>query len=385
MKYKNAMKIGILTLPLNSNYGGVLQAFALQTVLKRMGHDVLEVELKKNLRWQYPPLWKMPLSFGKRFLFKYIVRRKNQKILLERYERKIYPLLVHDILEFISKYIKQFKVDKFIDCKGKFDAFVCGSDQIWRYKYYLFFEGDIANVYLKFLGDDSCKRIAYAASFGTDNWEYPAKETAECKNWIQKFDAVSVREETGVKLCSTYYDIKAKHVLDPTMLLSKDDYVDLIEKSDVPKSTGNLFCYILDNTDEKMNVVKNIEKQRHLSSFFMNGDCGNWTEDLEKRIQPPVESWLRAFYDSEFIVTDSFHACVFSILFHKQFLVIGNKERGLARIYSLLSMFGLEDRLTSDTGLDINRMKTIDYDRVDEILAKHREESRTFLIQALTS
>lgn len=379
------MKIGILTLPLNSNYGGVLQAYALQTVLKRMGHDVLEVELKKNLRWQYPPLWKMPLSFGKRFLFKYIVRRKNQKILLERYERKIYPLLVHDILEFISKYIKQFKVDKFIDCKGKFDAFVCGSDQIWRYKYYLFFEGDIANVYLKFLGDDSCKRIAYAASFGTDNWEYPAKETAECKNWIQKFDAVSVREETGVKLCSTYYDIKAKHVLDPTMLLSKDDYVDLIEKSDVPKSKGNLFCYILDNTNEKMNVVKNIEKQRHLSSFFMKGDCGNWTEDLEKRIQPPVESWLRAFYDSEFIVTDSFHACVFSILFHKQFLVIGNKERGLARIYSLLSMFGLEDRLTSDTGLDINRMKTIDYDRVDEILAKHREESRTFLIQALTS
>ena len=385
MKYKNAMKIGILTLPLNSNYGGVLQAFALQTVLKRMGHDVLEVELKKNLRWQYPPLWKIPLSFGKRFLFKYIVRRKNQKILLERYERKIYPLLVHDILEFISKYIKQFKVDKFIDCKGKFDVWICGSDQIWRYKYYLFFEGDIANVYLKFLGDDSCKRIAYAASFGTDNWEYPAKETAECKNWIQKFDAVSVREETGVKLCSTYYDIKAKHVLDPTMLLSKDDYVDLIEKSDVPKSTGNLFCYILDNTDEKMNVVKNIEKQRHLSSFFMNGDCGNWTEDLEKRIQPPVESWLRAFYDSEFIVTDSFHACVFSILFHKQFLVIGNKERGLARIYSLLSMFGLEDRLTSDTDLDINRMKTIDYDRVDEILAKHREESRTFLIQALTS
>ena len=384
-KIQNTMKIGILTLPLNSNYGGVLQAYALQTILKRMGHDVLEVELKKNLRWQYPPLWKMPLSFGKRFLFKYIVRRKNQKILLERYERKIYPLLVHDILEFISKYIRQFKVDKFIDCKGKFDAFVCGSDQIWRYKYYPLFEGDIANVYLKFLGDDSCKRIAYAASFGTDNWEYPAKETAECKNWIQKFDAVSVREETGVKLCSTYYDIKAKHVLDPTMLLSKDDYVDLIEKSDVPKSKGNLFCYILDNTDEKMNVVKNIEKQRHLSSFFMNGDCGNWTEDLEKRIQPPVESWLRAFYDSEFIVTDSFHACVFSILFHKQFLVIGNKERGLARIYSLLSMFGLEDRLTSDTDLDINRMKTIDYDRVDEILAKHREESRTFLIQALTS
>ena len=84
-KILNTMKIGILTLPLNSNYGGVLQAYALQTILKRMGHDVSEIELKKNLRWQYPPLWKMPLSFGKRVLLKYIVRRKNQKILLERY------------------------------------------------------------------------------------------------------------------------------------------------------------------------------------------------------------------------------------------------------------------------------------------------------------
>lgn len=145
------MKIGILTLPLNSNYGGVLQAYALQTVLKRMGHDVSEIELKKNLRWQYPPLWKMPLSFGKRFLFKYIVRRKNQKILLERYERKIYPLLVHDILDFISKYINQFKVEKFIDCKGKFDAFVCGSDQIWRYKYYPFLRVILPILILSFL------------------------------------------------------------------------------------------------------------------------------------------------------------------------------------------------------------------------------------------
>ena len=284
------MKIGVLTLPLNSNYGGILQAYALQTVLKRMGHDVYEIELKKDMRWRYPPLWKMPLSFGKRIILKYLLRKKNHKIFLERYERRIYPILIHDILIFISKYIKQYKVDKFADCKGKFDAYICGSDQIWRYKYYPFFENDIANVYLKFLDDEPCKRIAYAASFGTDKWEYPANATAECKKWIQKFDAVSVREESGIKLCSTYFEVKAKHVLDPTMLLSKEDYVALIEISNVPKSKGNLFCYILDATEEKLMVVKNIEKQRHLTSFFMNGDCGNWAEDLEKRIHPPVES-----------------------------------------------------------------------------------------------
>lgn len=379
------MKIGVLTLPLNSNYGGILQAYALHTVLKRMGHDVCEIELKKNLRWRYPPLWKIPLSFGKRIVMKYFLRKKNHKIFLERYERRIYPTLIHDILIFISKYITQYKVDKFADCKGKFDAYICGSDQIWRYKYYPFFEDDIANVYLKFLGDDPCIRIAYAASFGTDKWEYPEDATTECKRWILKFNAVSVREEAGIKLCSTYFDVKARHVLDPTMLLSKDDYVALIENSNVPKSNGNLFCYILDRTDEKLNVVKNIEKHLYLTSFFMNGDCGNWAEEIDKRIQPPVESWLRAFYDSEFIVTDSFHACVFSILFHKQFLVIGNPERGLARIHSLLSMFGLEDRLTSDTCLDINKIGVIDYVNVDEILQKLRSESIAFLIEALTS
>lgn len=379
------MRIGILTLPLNSNYGGILQAYALQTVLKRMGHDAYEIELKKELRWQYPPLWKMPLCFGKRIVLKYLLRKKNHKIFLERYERRIYPKLIHDILEFISKYIQQFKVERLSECKGKFDAYVCGSDQVWRYKYYPFFEDDIANVYLKFLGDESCTRIAYAASFGTDEWEYPANATTECKSWIHKFDAVSVREESGIQLCSTYYDIKAKHVLDPTMLLTKDDYLALIKKSNVPQSKGDLFCYILDNTDDKMNVVRNIEKQRNLSSFFMNGDCGNWTEELDKRIQPPVESWLRAFYDSDFVVTDSFHACVFSILFHKQFLVIGNEERGLARIHSLLSMFGLEDRLTSDTSLDTNSIGTINYDKVDEILNKHRKDSESFLVEILNS
>lgn len=379
------MRIGVLTLPLNSNYGGVLQAYALQTVLRRMGHEAYEVELKKDMRWRYPPLWKMPLSFGKRFLFKYILRHKHQKIFLERYERRVYPILIHNILGFISKYIQQYKVEKLSGSIGKFDAWICGSDQIWRYKYYPFFEGDIGNVYLKFLGAESCKRISYAASFGTDEWEYPDAETKECKKWIGKFDAVSVREVSAKKLCATYYGIDAQHVLDPTMLLSRADYKQLIDNSSVLGNKGNLFCYILDDADDKQKVVVTIEKQLNLKAFFMNGDCGNFQEALENRIQPPIESWLRAFDESEFIITDSFHACVFSILFHKQFLVIGNQERGLARIYSLLSMFGLEDRLTSASTLDVKNIPSIDYSKVDVILDELRNKSISFLEKALAT
>lgn len=377
------MKIGILTLPLHTNYGGILQAYALQTVLERLGHEVCEIEKRRNWDPSYPPLWKLPLSFGKRILLKYVLRRKGARIFRERYEKKVRPLLRQNTQRFIRQYINQYKVDQLSECKGKFDAVVCGSDQVWRYIYNDAFEYDSANMYLKFLGDDPCKRIAYAASFGTEDWEYPADVTAECKRWIQKFDVVSVRESSGTRLCATYYDVKAKHVLDPTMLLSSDDYMSLVKRADVPESKGNLFCYILDTSKEKTNVVRHIESSLRLKPFFMNADCGSSADDLEQRIQPPVETWLRAFNDSEFVVTDSFHACVFSILFHKQFVVIGNPSRGLARIHSLLSIFGLEDRLVSAQSLNIETLPPIDYAKVDVVLNQWRKESMNFLTSNL--
>ena len=378
-----SMKIGILTLPLHTNYGGILQAYALQTVLERMGHEVCEIEKKRNWAPSYPPLWKLPLSFGKRILMKYVLRRKGVRILWERYEKKVGPLLRQHTQRFINQYINQYLVDSLSECRNKFDAFVCGSDQVWRYGYNDCFKYDIANMYLNFLGDEPCKRIAYAASFGTEEWEYPEEETAECKKWILKFDTVSVRESSGTRLCATYYGVKAKHVLDPTMLLRSDDYMSLVQRADVPKSKGNLFCYILDESKEKTNMVRRINERLQLKPFFMNADCGNYLDDLEKRIQPPVETWLRAFNDSEFVVTDSFHACVFSILFHKQFVVIGNPTRGLARIRSLLSIFGMEDRLTSAESLNIDNLPSIDYEKVDVVLNQWREVSIAFLLESL--
>ena len=374
------MKIGIITLALHTNYGGILQAYALQTVLERLGHDASEIELNREIGWpSYPPLWKLPLVLGKRMLLKYVWRRKGVRIFRERYERKAYPLLRQHTQRFISQYINQSKVNHLSECKGKYDAFVCGSDQVWRYVYNDCFEYDMANAYLKFQGDEPCKRIAYAASFGTEEWEYPKEVTAECKTWIQKFDAVSVRESSGTKLCAAYFDVKAKHVLDPTMLLASDDYMSLVKSAGVPRSNGNLFCYILDESKEKTEVARLIEDGLHLKPFFMNDGCGIHTDDLEKRIQPTVEAWLRAFNDSEFVVTDSFHACVFSILFHRQFVVIGNPGRGLARIHSLLSIFGLEDRLVSSDSLDTENLPPIDYDKVDAVLNQWRADSMRFL------
>ena len=103
---------------------------------------------------------------------------------------------------------------------------------------------------------------------------------------------------------------------------------------------------------------------------------------LAERVQPPVEQWLRGFYDAEFVVTDSFHACVFSILFHKPFIVVGNARRGMSRFKSLLSIFALGDRLVMDV-TQFFHCSVIDWEQVDSLLAYERKRTCQFFDKIL--
>lgn len=368
------MKIGILTLPLHTNYGGILQAYALQTVLERMGHEVVVIDKPNN--WTIP-FGKRIQTYSKRAIKKFVFRKKHVVILAEQKLKSEYPI--------ISQYTQLF-IDRYLHCKSiksltelheyDFDAIIVGSDQIWRPKYYR----QIENAYLAFAKDWNIKRVAYAASFGTDDWEYIPEQTKECGELLKKFNAVSVREASGIRLCKNYFGVDAVHVLDPTMLLNKEDYISLIKKTGTPQSKGTLLNYILDDTSEKHILIEQIAKDRGLIPFRVNGRIGDWSVSIEERIQPSVEEWLRGFYDAEFVVTDSFHACVFSILFGKPFVVVGNKERGMARFDSLLKMFGLENRLVSSVE-DYSRVGEMKYD--ESKLQEQREWSRKFLLNQI--
>lgn len=364
------MRIGILTLPLHTNYGGILQAYALQTVLERMGHDVCLIEKKRQpLRL---PLWKAPLSYGKR-----IIKNLTGNPFPIFYEQKMNreePVVRQNTDKFINKYIKRRIVNDFSDIKETdFDAIVVGSDQIWRPKYFR----EIEHAFLDFTEGWNIKRIAYAASFGTDDWEYTPGQAERCGRLLRLFDAVSVRESSAVGLCREHFGIEAKHMLDPTMLLEKEDYIRLFENANTPKSNGTLLNYILDDTPEKTALTNRIAKERGLVPFRVNAKS-DINLPIENRIAPSVEQWLRGFYDAEFVVTDSFHACVFSILFNKPFLVVGNQKRGLSRFVSLLGMFGLEDRLITDLSF-IPNSKVVDSKSVCMRLDRQREYSMEFL------
>ena len=378
------MKIGILTLPLHTNYVGILQAYALQTVLERMGHEVIVLNRDRSI---YSPKRKQILSYIVCLIKKYCLGRKvspfksAKRKNIEREEREQYTSV------FIKKNIHTCEVKKLDrDAPHNVDAFVVGSDQVWRHKYFTrLFKSRIENAYLKFCESENVKRIAYAASFGTEEWEYTEAETKECARLLALFDAVSVREESGVVLCAEQLARNdAKHVLDPTMLLSKDDYIKIVENTETPKSSGNLMCYVLDDNAKIQTLISKIAHEKNLKPFIANSKVSDKKLPNKERIQPPVEQWLRGFMDAEFVVTDSFHACVFSILFHKPFVVIGNRKRGYSRFESLLKLFGLENRLIEDASqFDISMLNPISDDAYRK-LDEYRNNSMEFLNKALT-
>lgn len=369
------MRTGILTLPLHTNYGGILQAYALQTMLGRLGHDAYVIE--KERKPLGVPLWRMPVKYGRR-----LVRNLTGHPCPIFYERKFnreQPVIRQHTDKFIDRYVRRKTFADYTSIgEQDFDAIVVGSDQVWRPQYF----DDIRTAFLGFAEGWRIRRMAYAASFGTDAWEYSKRQTQDCRRLLSAFDAVSVRENSGVVLCRERFGVEAEHVLDPTMLLGKEDYERLFLDAQTPKSQGTLLNYILDETPAKIALIAALAEAEGLVPFRVNSRVEDINAPLEERIQPPVEQWLRGFADAEYVITDSFHACVFSIIFNKPFFAVGNQGRGLSRFKSLLTMFGLEDRLlcaADAADLRTKMGRPIDWNSVNARLEEHARRSMAFL------
>ena len=350
------MKVGILTLPLSINYGGILQAYALQTVLERLGHE--PVVINRNILWTVPG-WKLPLIHAVRRAGR-VLTGKDIDVDKEISHNNAVLSRSRYTAMFVSSHIRTVTVERYSDLSERmFDAIVVGSDQIWRPKY---FYADIRDAYLHFARKWQIRRVAYAASFGTDEWEYTPEQTAACAALAGRFDAVSVREDGAVELCRSRLGVDSVRLLDPTLLLDAEDYVCLLppaaRRGCAGASSGRLFVHFLDGSPQKHSFAERAGSEWGLSPFSLQqpaeagsgissattpgvpaGILGEWTP------QPPVEDWIGAFLKADAVVTDSFHGCIFSMIFRKPFIVIGNKERGMSRFVSLLSLLGLEDRL----------------------------------------
>lgn len=325
------MKVAILTLPLrNYNYGGILQCYALQTVLSRMNHETIILN-----RTYYSSL----LSRLKNFVLTNILHDTNRiagKIKQKQIDTRNLKIsyFIDNNINLSRPITNTTQLKKFIK-KHKIDLVIIGSDQVWRPDY----APNIFDYFGGFVSDDkNTPIIAYAASFGVNDTRKFDKETlTTCAKLIKKFKAISVRELSGVKICKDDFNIEAIQLPDPTLLLNNYDYRQLYEKANTLAIPENLLIYILDQKKEITDYVVKFSDKNKLTPFWINRSSEEDTISIEQ--------WLRYFDEAKFIITDSFHGCVFSIIFNKPFYVICNNERGEDRFKSLLTDLALTDNI----------------------------------------
>jgi hypothetical protein len=267
----------------------------------------------------------------------------------------------------------------------RFRTFVVGSDQVWRARY-----TDIPTQFLDVLEHitgDRPRRISYAASFGVDDIaEYTPDDRSRAAALIRRFDAVSVREHSGVSICREEFGVGAQQHVDPTMLLTAERYLALVSRANgiLSPAAGRLLLYRLDANEEIDRIQALVDERLGLPSLeFLPPQPSGYdafAADPVVFTLPSVEHWLACFASADFVITDSFHGCVFSILFNRPFIVHANQERGAARFASLLRVFGLEHHLVGADARSLDeRVFAPDWDRVNSILIAERERGVSYL------
>lgn len=340
------MRIGLLTLPFHTNYGGILQAYALKHVLEGMGHDVLLIERSKKQ--------------SSLLLLKHKVGFFVRSLIGETKSRS-------GFIRFVKSYFPDRIYPPYVCNEHQLDALIVGSDQVWRY-----WGNPIEFFYFDFARSWDIKRIAYAASFGVDDWRYNESQKQTCRKLISLFDKVSVREESAIDLCRNNLDVTPDLVLDPTLLLMKDDYLKIA--SPIPDHSPYI-NFILDENDYKSKLIHSVESKIGVQILAIN----HYSSSSSVKI-PSLELWLSQMINAKFLITDSFHGAAFAINFNVNFAVIPNEEGGNSRIHTLLKLFNLENHMVNDADECLSLIKSsVDWTSVNNKRNSLRESSINFL------
>ena len=358
-------KTAILTWHYYHNFGSALQAYALQTALEQQGVDV-KILNYRNPRFAFRPYeWALKRNLGKiaehlpfpkaeRYTYRFLRFRKD-------YLHESLP--VRDP----AKLIPQVK-----DCSH----IVCGSDQIWAPNVF-------HPVYMAdFVPGDRISKLSYAASVGLN--EIPANLRDTYRNLLSDFKAVSVREDAGGKLLRDCCGIDSVTVLDPTLLLTAQEY-EKLEKA-VEVKSPYLFCYFLNENHQYRQSVEAYAKKHGLQiiGYSQNRDDSSWM-DLRKYIGPREFLWL--VHHAAAVCTDSYHGTIFSLLYHKEVFSLERFSSDdpvcqNSRIYQLDAWFGIGERILKQP-YALESCPPIDYGRFEELLAAAREQSIHFLREGL--
>ena len=379
--------VGIITTFRQPNFGSVLQAFALQKVIDRMGYKSWVIDYKypndyhyEYGKWKRPRLvtWKHPFKLLLYSVLEFLGLRTIPKI-------RLMNKFIDDEIVCTPMYMSHKEIH---DSSPEFDIYLSGSDQIWNPNTMC---GDMT--YFYDFAPDNSKIISYSSSFSCDS--IPEKYQEQYKKYLSRYSAISVRESNGCKLVKELIGRDdAQLVLDPTLLLDKEEWMRYAKKSRKLKTPKKfILCYMLAYTynpnDKMKELLKYVQWKYQLpivSLSSIKGWDGGEFILIEQHQSIGNYEFLRLFADAEMVVTSSFHGTAFSLNLGKPFLALQNgKSMADDRISSLLDMMGLQSQLvTTSTHLDSKITPFYDVNYAREVLERKRKLSLDFLESSMS-
>lgn len=380
------MKIGLLSV-YNNNYGSILQAYALQSILRNHGDDTEIIFYKKTnivkqaKRLLYIPLLKATFKMKWKAIYcKAFHKDTYNKVLLSR--EKAFSDFIHEHMYFSKVYVGRYALIMGAD---KYDCFVLGSDQVWNP---MNLGGDFYT--MTFIPDNKVK-ITYAPSFGVS--QIPKSQMKKTKEYLQRIDYISVRENDGVRIVKELIGRDVQQVVDPTILIDRAIWDKQIGERLIKEEY--IFSYFISANEKYREFVKSLaqkSKKRIVTiphvDEFVKADEG--FGDIVPTDVGPFQ-FVNLISNAAYVCTDSFHGSVFSTLYERPFFTFGRYSNDGAdstnsRLYSFLKLIGMENRMYKpDQVLEKKDLLVPDFTIAKENLERLRSESEEYLFRALDS
>lgn len=364
------MKVGILTLSASDNCGSLLQSYALMKILQNMGNEVEVIDFiprasAKMYRTFHPGYIREPKKFIGQFL--------RYKSLIE--QKKAYQEFRNREIKLTSKKYKTVKAMKKLD--GKYEIIIVGSDQVWNIHMRDF------NTAFFLSWCNKSKRVSYAASLG-DQKNIRIQTLVDEGLELEKFEAVSVRESSAAMKFKSELGVNVELCLDPTLLLSKGEWEDLTDRALQPKEDFIFYYSYNYGNEEENNLVKQFSEITRLPVYVIN--ASRWVDGREKDYDFKVFhyagplAFLNLMTACKYSMVESFHGCIFSYIFEKQFWFLEDKPKVDDRIEDLLQILDHQDRILRSGDVEqIDFSKTIDYKAKSKKFSELQEISLGFI------
>lgn len=377
--------IGLMTPFRVNNYGTKLQAYAVQESIRSLGVETQIID------YISPGEKTTPKNFLRKCFYKliremYSDRRNVQQVGSELKKRQ--QERAEAINEFDRTHLRLSEpIRSYEQLQGlgkRYDAVVTGSDQIFNPV------NVSGRMYLLEWVDGAVKKIAYSPSFGVE--QVPAVLKGKYRRELKRFDALSVREESGRRIMQQLGFVQTERTLDPTLVLEKEKWEDLAQQSAQSSAQGHIMCYFLGGLPLGREIAKQAAQEADCKIVLLPHFKGYSPEDealeAEKKYAVSVADFVALIRGARLVVTDSFHATVFSIIFHRPFIAVARHEESRystnSRLRTFLEMLGLEDRMCASAEEALERMKKdIDYRQADAVLMRERIKTREYLRKSL--